>query len=178
MTQYGHWIHTYAALGFVISLLVGSFVSVISSWVSLAHLLSLGILNPFSSSVFPWVFTNSFRLPWSNYLILHPRGSWAFHQPLTFFTCINSGLLWLILTFLHHILSMSLLLLSPGSFRPVCFLKAHLFIFWTYDLLFLPLEFNSFSIHSLTLFYLYYWASSFSRASQNKHQQKVYLILV
>ena len=56
----------------------------LSLWASLAHLLSLGILNPFSNSAFPWVFTNSFELPWSKYLILHSWGSWAFHQSLTF----------------------------------------------------------------------------------------------
>ena len=65
-----------------------------------------------SNFVFPWAFTNSFGLSWPNYLIFYHWGSWAFHQPLTFFIRITSGLLWLILTFLHHILSMSLLLLS------------------------------------------------------------------
>ena len=39
-------------------------------------------------------------------------GSWAIHQHFTFFTCITSGLLWPIFTFLHHILPMGLLLLS------------------------------------------------------------------
>jgi len=126
MTQYGHWIHTHAILGFFITLLVGSFVSFISSWASLAHLISLGILGPFSNSAFPWAFTNSFGLSWPNYLILHPWDSWAFHQPLTFFTCITSGLMWHILTFLHHILSMGLLLpfWAPlglfASSRPIC----------------------------------------------------------
>ena len=42
--------------------------------------------------------------------------------------------------------------LSSGSFRPVCFLNAHLFILMAHDPLFLPLEFNGFSIHLLTLF--------------------------
>ena len=55
-----------------------------------------------------------------NYLIPHSWGSWAYHQPLTFFVCITSSLLWPILTFLHHILPMGLLLLSfwtlVGSF--------------------------------------------------------------
>ena len=74
----------YFGLSQPITLLVGSFVPFLSSWVSLAHLLSLGILGPFSSSTFSWVFTNSFRLPWPNYLIFHLGGSWAFHQPLTF----------------------------------------------------------------------------------------------
>ena len=47
---------------FFITLLVGSFVPFISSWASLAHLLFLGILGPFSNSAFLWAFTNSFGL--------------------------------------------------------------------------------------------------------------------
>ena len=43
--------------------------------------------------------------------------------------------------------------LFPGSFRPVYFLiKAHLFISWACNPLFLPLGFNGFSIYLLTLF--------------------------
>ena len=74
----------YFGLSWPITLLVGSFVPFLSSWASLAHLLSLGILGPFSNFAFPWAFTNSFRLPWSNYRILYPWGSCAFHKPLTF----------------------------------------------------------------------------------------------
>ena len=155
---------------FFFTLLVGSFVPFISSWASLAHSLSLDIFNSFSNSAFLWVFTNSLRLSGPNYLILHPWGSWVFHQPFNFFTCITSGLLWPILTFLHHMLPMGLLIFSPGSFRPVCFLNAHLFILYAYDPLFLPLEFNSFSIHSLTLLCPHCWASSFYQDSQNEHQ--------
>ena len=44
-------------------------------WASLAHLLSLDSFGHFPISAFSWVFTNSFELPWSNYLILHPCGS-------------------------------------------------------------------------------------------------------
>ena len=98
-------------------------------WASLAHLLSLG---PFPISPFPWVFTNSFEFPWPNYLILHPWGSWTFHQPLTFLTFITLGLLWPILTFLHHILPMGLLLLSfwaplglSTSLRPIRLFHGH-----------------------------------------------------
>ena len=72
-------------------------------WTSLALFLTLhshGLL------------TNFFGLPQPNYLILHHWGSWACHQPLTFFACITLGLLWPILTFLHHILPMGLLFLS------------------------------------------------------------------
>ena len=128
-----------------ITLLVGSCVLFISFWASLTHLLSLGILDPFSNSAFPWIFTNSFELSWPNYFILHLWGLWTFHQSLTFFTCITSSLLWSILTFLYHILSMSLLLLSFwaslvlfASSRPIC-----LFL-WAYNPLFMPLGFNDF----------------------------------
>ena len=115
------------SFGLCITLLVGSFVPYISSWAPLAHLLSSGFLSPFPNSAFSWSFTNSFGLPWPNYIIIHPWGSWACHQPLAFFACITSGLLWPILTFLHHILPMGLLLLSfwaplgPfASSRPIC----------------------------------------------------------
>ena len=73
------------------------------------------------------LFTNSFGLPLPNYFIPHPWGSWTCHQPLTFFACITLGLLWPILTFLHHILPMGLpfLSLQPplgpfASSRPIC----------------------------------------------------------
>ena len=84
---------------------------------------SLTLSNP----VFPWGFTNSFGLPWPNYFIPYPWGSWTCHQPLTFFACITSGLLWLILTFLHYILPIGLPILSLwaplspfASSRPIC----------------------------------------------------------
>ena len=73
----------YFGLSWPITLFVGSFGPFLSPWVFSAHLLSLGILGPFSNFAFPWVFTNSFGLSWPNYRILHPWGSWAFHQPLT-----------------------------------------------------------------------------------------------
>ena len=63
--------------------------------------------------------------------------------------------------------------LFPGSFRPVCFLKAHLFISWACDPLFLLLGFNGFSIHLLILFCPCCWASSFYWASQNNHQHQL-----
>ena len=63
---------------------MGFFGPFLSPWASSAHLLSLGIFSPFSNSAFPWAFINSFGFPWPNYHILHPWGSWAFHQPLTF----------------------------------------------------------------------------------------------
>ena len=74
----------YFGLPWPITLLVSPFGPFLSPWASLAHLLSLGILCPFSNSTFSWAFTNSFKLPWPNYLILHSWVSWAFHQPLDF----------------------------------------------------------------------------------------------
>ena len=55
--------------------------------------------------------------------------------------------------------------LFQGFFKPIYLLKAHLFISWACDPLFLPLRFNSFSIHLLTLFCPCCWASSFFWAS-------------
>ena len=107
---------------------MGFFGPFLSPYASLAHFLSLGILGSFSNSAFPWAFTNSFGLLWPNYHILHPWGSLAFYQPLTFLIhyfgpavthsysstshnahgCITSfsGLLWV-----HLLFS-----------RPICFL--------------------------------------------------------
>ena len=114
------------SFGFLVTLFAGSYVS-FSFWASLAHLLSLSLFGHFPNSAFPWAFTNFFGLPRPNYLIPHPWGSWTCHQPLTFFAYITSGLLWSILTFLHHILPMGLPLLSLraplGPFtspRPIC----------------------------------------------------------
>ena len=39
-------------------------------WASLAHLLSLGFLGPFTNFVFPWAFTDFIGLPRPNYFIL------------------------------------------------------------------------------------------------------------
>ena len=109
----------YFRLSWPITLFVGPFGLFLSPRASLAHLHSLGILGLISNSVFSWVFTNSFRLPWPNYLILHPWGSWAFYQPLSYF--ITLGLPWPILAFLHHIMAIGLLFPSLGSSKPICF---------------------------------------------------------
>ena len=61
--------------------------------------------------------------------------------------------------------------LFPGSFRPVYFLKAHLFISWTCNPLFLPFGLNDFFIHLLTVFCPCCWASSFYWVSKDNHQQ-------
>ena len=119
-------------------------------WASLAHLLALGFLSPFTNFVFPWAFTDFSGLPRPNYFILilgvyglaiNPLLSllallWACRGPfLTFFS--------------HHTLPMGLLLtisLFPSFFEPICFLKAHLLILWTCDPLFLPLGLNVFFV--------------------------------
>ena len=60
--------------------------------------------------------------------------------------------------------------LFPGPFKPIYLLKAHLFISWAYDPLFLPLGFNGFSIYLPTLFCLCYWASPSHLGFQNGSQ--------
>ena len=89
-------------------------------WASSTHFLSLGHPRPISNSVFPWAFTNSlaFPSPITISFILRVHG-FSINPLLSYF--ITSGLLWSILTFLHRIIPMGLLLLSLGSFRPICF---------------------------------------------------------
>ena len=60
--------------------------------------------------------------------------------------------------------------LFPGSFKPIYPLKAHLFISWACDPLFLPLGLNGFSIHLPTFFCPCCWASPFHLGFQNGHQ--------
>ena len=60
--------------------------------------------------------------------------------------------------FSHHALPMGLLLtisLFPGSFEPICFLKAHLLISWICDPLFLSLELNGFFLFFISCQLLY-----------------------
>ena len=61
--------------------------------------------------------------------------------------------------------------LFPDSFKSIYLLKAHLFISWAYDPLFLPLGLNGFSIDLPTLFCSCCWASPFHLGFQNGHQQ-------
>ena len=105
MTQYDHWAFYYIAC----ELICPIYFPLRHPWPICFPWVSSAI---FSNSAFPRAFTNSFGLSWPNYLIFHHWASWAFYQTLTFFIRITLGLLWLILTFLHHILPMSLLLLS------------------------------------------------------------------
>ena len=122
MTQYGHWIYTHATLGFLDSLhclwaplsnffLLGHPWPICFPWASSAHFLILhshGLLLTLLG--FPGPITLSFILG-AHRLSINPL--------LSYF--ITLGLLWPILTFLHHIMPMSFPLLSLGSFRPICF---------------------------------------------------------
>ena len=116
-------------IGFILMLL----------WAFLTHYIAYGLLCPISFLFgHPW----SFCFPWASFahfLILYSHGLLltllSFLDPiilsfileahrlsinplLSYF--INSGLLWPIFTFLHHIMPMGLLLFL-GSFRPICF---------------------------------------------------------
>ena len=126
-------------------------------WASLAHFITFRFLCPIRASHGPLLSLLGF--PDSNYHILYFWGLWAFHQPLTHLIQYF-GPLWPILTFLHDILLIGLLFLSLGSFRPIFFLKVHLFILWVYDPLFLPFKLNGFLLNLLILFFPYCWASS------------------
>ena len=86
----------------------------------------LAFLGPFSNSAFSWAFTNSFGLPWPNYLISHPS---AHGLPLTpYFLCLHYFKLVVIHShFSTYILLIGLLLLSLraslgpfASSRPIC----------------------------------------------------------
>ena len=117
-------------IGFILMLL----------WAFLTHYIAYGLLCPISFLFgHPWPIC----FPWASFahfLILHSHGLLltllGFPDPITLSFIlgahglsinpllsyfITSGLLWSILTFLHHIMPMSLLLLSLGSFRPICF---------------------------------------------------------
>ena len=117
-------------IGFILMLL----------WAFLTHYIACRLLCPISFLFgHPWPIC----FPWASmahFLILHSHGLLltllGFPNPITLsfilgahglsinlllFYFITLSLLWPILTFLHHIMPMSLLLLSLGSFRPICF---------------------------------------------------------
>ena len=71
-------------IGFILMLLWAFLTHYIACGLFWPISFSLGILGPLSNSAFPWAFTNSFGLSWSNYCILHSWSSWALHQPITF----------------------------------------------------------------------------------------------
>jgi len=105
MTQYGHWSFYLHYLQAPVSYLFpfGHPWLICFPWAFLALSLTLHSHR---------LLLNFFGLPRPNSLIPHPWGSWACHQPLTFFVCITSSLLWPILIFLHHMLPIGLPLLS------------------------------------------------------------------
>ena len=117
-------------------------------WAFLTHYIACGLLCPISFIFgqpwlicFPWVFLTHFLIfhslgilltflgfpgPITLSFILGTHG--LFINPLLSYFII-SGLLWPILTFLHHIMLMGLLLLSSGFFRPIYF-PQDLFIYF------------------------------------------------
>ena len=125
--------------------------SLFFSWASLAHLLSLGFLIPFTNFALPWAFTNFIGLPWLNYLILILRVHRLAINPLLslfalLWTC--SGSFSLFYTHTTHGYAISLFL---GFFKPIYLLKAHLFISWACNPLNLPLRPNGFTSYLPTL---------------------------
>ena len=89
---------------------MGSYVPFVFPWASLAHLLALGFLGPFTNFVFPWVFTDFIGLPRPNYFII----ILGIHGPAINPLLSLLALLWVcrgpFLLFSHHTLPMSLLL--------------------------------------------------------------------
>ena len=125
----------------LVFLLMGSYIPfVFFSWASLARLLPLSFLIPFTNSAFPWAITNFIGLPWPNYFILILRVHGLAINPLLSLFTLLLGLQWPIFTFstsyTTHRYALSLFL---GFFKPIYLLKAHLFISWTCDPSFLSL---------------------------------------
>ena len=118
-------------------------------WAFLTHYIACGLLCPISFFLsilgpfaflghswpicFPWAFLAHFLTLQSHELLLTLLcflgpisssfifGAHGFSINLLLSYFITLGLLWLILTFIHHIMPMSILLLSLGSFRSICF---------------------------------------------------------
>ena len=123
----------------------------------MSHLFSLGRLEPIC---FPWASLTLFLTLHSHGLLLNSLG---FPDPITLSLILGAhglainpllsllSLLWACRGpfSLFHIIycpwfAFSLFL---GSFKPIYLLKAHLFISWACDPLFLPLELNGFFIY-------------------------------
>ena len=141
---------------------MGSYVPFVFPWASLAHLLVLDFLGPFTNFVFSWAFTNFIGFPRPNYFILIIGVYGPAINPLLSLLALLLACRGPFLLFSHHTLPMGLLLATSlflGSFKPICFLNAHLFISWTCDSLFLPIGFNVFffSIFCRLLFGLCCW---------------------
>ena len=99
------------------------------SWASLARLLPLGFLIPFTNSTFSWAITNFIGLYWPNYFMLIFGVHELAINPLLSLFALLLGLQWPIFTFstsyTTHRYALSLFL---GFFKPIYLLKAHLFI--------------------------------------------------
>ena len=149
----------------------------------MSHLFSLGRPRPVC---FPWASSALFLTSHSHGFLLNSLG---FPGPIILFLILgvheltinpllfSLSLLWACRDpfSLFHIIycpwfAFSLFL---GFFKPIYLLKAHLFISWACDPLFLPLGLNGFFIRLPTLFCLCYWASPFHLGFRNGHQQSV-----
>ena len=126
-------------------------------WALVSHLFSLGCLGPI---YFPWASPALFLTLHSNGLLLNSLG---FLGPITLSLILRThglvinpllsllSLLWPCRGpfSLFHIIYCPWFAFSlfSSSFKPIYPLKAHLFISWACDLLFLPPELNGFSIY-------------------------------
>ena len=146
----------------------------------MSHLFSLGCPGPVC---FPWASSAIFLTLHSHEFLLNSLG---FLGPITLSLIL--GVHGFVINLLLSLLSLLWLCrgsfslfhiiycpwfdfsLFPDSFKPIYLLKAHIFISWAYDLLFLPLGLNRFSIYLPTLFCLCCWASPFHLGFQNGHR--------
>ena len=149
-------------------------------WALVSHLFSLRRLGPVC---FPWASSALFLTLHSHGLLLNSLG---FPGPITL-----SLIVWVHGFAINSLLSLLSLLwacrgpfslfyiiycpwftfsLCSDSFKLIYLLKAHFFISWAYDPLFLPLRLNWFSIYLPTLFCPCCWASPFHLGFQNGHQ--------
>ena len=150
-----------------IMLVLGSFGPFLPPWASLVYFLPFGILDPL-----PSLHSHRFLLtllgfsnPITISFILGVHG--LFINPLLSYF-ITLDLLWSILTFLHCIMPMGLLLISLGSFRPICFSQG------PFVLLYVPMThcschsgYMGFPLNPLTLF-----LPIFFHKMQNEHKFK------
>ena len=171
MAQYGHWFFYYITGGLLcpICFLLGvpgpfAFLGLPSPLTLHSHgflLSSLGFPSPIILSFILEAHGLAINLLLSLLSLL-----WAYSHFFISYTA--HGLLFFFFFFFF---------LFPGSFKPIYPFKAHLFISWACDPLFLPLGLNGFSIHLPTLFYLCCWASPFHLDFQNGHQQFFFFFL-
>ena len=163
---FSQWLST--TIDSFITSLAGSCVPFVFSWASLAHLLFLGFLGPFLNFAFPWAFTEFFGFPWPNYIIPRPWGFMGL--PSTPYFLYFGPVVAHSHFFTPYTAHGLLIFLFPGSFKPIYPLKAHLFISWAYDPLFLLFGPNRFFIHLPILLCSCCWAFPFHLDFQNGHQ--------